>query len=205
MDPNCLHEKDHEEALERVISVRVKNDPRQRCKIDSIDLTCSGSTPSCSSVSNSESSDDVFYVYNPATPDAFPDKIESSEPEWPRVRQSTLSTLPNGLKKKHCNLDTKQLSLSEKLRLLRIHYVNVSNIIRVILVTICISLFAYQAKTIVEQYTKFETSIVMESVKPNWTQPPAITICTHCVLCGYGFMIAIAISFIWNNVVVTSL
>jgi len=93
-----------------------------------------------------------------------------------------LSTQPVSYSR-HCNLDVRALSLQESVHLARIHYLTIPNVIRLALVVFCLGWFIFNSVTILSEYLEYGTVVNLEFQPPKITQPPAISICTHCILC----------------------
>jgi len=85
---------------------------------------------------------------------------------------------------KHRNLDVKPLTFIERFRLARIHYFSVANAIRLTLILFFLWWFLYNAATILSDFEEHNNMIYLDFMPPNKSRPPAITICTHCVLCS---------------------
>ena len=165
------------ESLNRITSVRVKNGSskkRRRSK---------HRNSSTSYSSDSESSEDIFYIYNANQAAASTLPSAAIEPKTSTSHLSTLSR-PYRCTKRHCNLDTRPLTFRQRFLLTRKHYVTIPNCIRLATVAVCIAFFVYFAQKILNQFTKHETFIFLEYTNPVWTKPPGITICSHSLLCS---------------------
>ena len=111
-------------------------------------------------------------------------KLAQETKKRPKLSSNSSFNSNPGNIAKHSNLDTLQgLKLSDQFRLAIIRYLNISNGIRLALLLFCLGYFLYNAFTIYKEYSNFDTIIYLEYRQPNNTYPPAITVCTHCLLC----------------------
>lgn len=112
-------------------------------------------------------------------------KLAQETKKRPKLSSNSSFNSNPGNIAKHSNLDTLQgLKLSDQFRLAIIRYLNISNGIRLALLLFCLGYFLYNAFTIYKEYSNFDTIIYLEYRQPNNTYPPAITVCTHCLLCN---------------------
>ncbi|KAI2805275.1 hypothetical protein BLOT_004269 [Blomia tropicalis] len=85
---------------------------------------------------------------------------------------------------KHTNLDTLPLTFFERIHLARIHYFTIINCVRLFFVVFCFVWFVFSSTKILKDYSAFDTDVFVEYQNPDRTHPPAVTICTHCLLCS---------------------
>lgn len=160
----------------------------------------------------SESNSDIFYIYKPII--SMDSLKQSSEGQQARDRYkksrfrsaaqlqlghpqsgpneeepvTTTSHFSSSMDSvsyvKHSNLDVRELTFAERVHLARLHYLTIRNGIRLALVLFCLGWFIYNAYTILKEYTEYGTVVYMEYRQPKFTGPPAISICTHCILCS---------------------
>ena len=123
---------------------------------------------STSSISSIDSG--VFTICNPSRLEGNVFESRTTQAESPSYTR-------------HSYLDLRQLSFRDRFHLARLHYVTLPNGIRLLAVLFCFCMFAYVARTTFEEFIHRGTIVHLEYQSPNTSMPPAITICTHCVLC----------------------
>ena len=74
-------------------------------------------------------------------------------------------------------------TLTERLRYARRRYAKLGVGIRLVTIAICFIWFLVNSIIIWDEYVQNDTKIFLEYQTPNTSYPPAITICTHCILC----------------------
>lgn len=109
----------------------------------------------------------LFVIYNPLNKSAdtvgLQDLSESNN-EIQLTEHQLKSNLPQPLPR------TNSVSLSDGIRLATVLF--------------CLGWFIFNSYTILQEYTDHETIVYLDYQKPNISKPPAITICTHCVMCS---------------------
>ena len=127
------------------------------------------SKSSTSSISSMDSG--VFTICNPS-------KLKAIIP----MSQTIQATQPLTYTR-HSNLDVRPLSFKERCHLARLRYLNIGNVIRLVAITFCLAVFSYIAKTTLKEFLHHGTIVHLDYRSPNITMPPAITVCSSCVLC----------------------
>lgn len=91
---------------------------------------------STNSNESSDLSDDVFYTYssNNQAETASVDEVVISKVD--QKRPSSKRTKSARCRRKHDNLDTKSLTLLQRLRLAKVQYVNIPNLIRLFIIVV---------------------------------------------------------------------
>lgn len=119
---------------------------------------------------SSETASDIFYIYAPEK-----NSVLYSETNAKSAGDGSGSRPKPYVK--HDNLDTKKLNFRQRLRLSRVHFMQKSNLIRILFILFCLGWFVYNATVVLKQFLVFDTIVYMEYLSPNSTNPPAITIC----------------------------
>lgn len=84
---------------------------------------------------------------------------------------------------KHTYFDLKPLTFGEQLRLLRLYYLGWANVLHLLSVLLCLIWFAINAYHVSKDYFQLNSVVVIEYLPSDTTRPPAVSICTQCLLC----------------------
>ena len=135
---------------------------------------------------NSESSMNIFSVYKPDRL-SNQDIVTENEIELNENAETQLSFSPacNPTEyTKHTNLDVRPLSFAEQLNLLRIYYLTIPKAIHYGSLLFCFSWFIFNIYSVLYSYLEHNSYVMIEYKQPDWTKPPAFTICTSCIICS---------------------
>lgn len=105
----------------------------------------------------------------------------SDVPPWPdrdKVECRTNSS-------RRQDTEQEQLSAKEREQQAQLQYVTIANGIRFIILLICVAWCLFTSCIIIAEYWNYDTIVYLDYPQPSISKPPAITICTHCVLCSY--------------------
>lgn len=134
---------------------------------------------------NSDNSD-IFFMY--AVNDANKKKsiteikvVEIEEISNSKLNLPSTSSEPSEYTK-HNYHDLKPLTFTEQLRLICFHYVTWSNILRYFSIVFCVLWFLFNAYHLTRDY--FELTSKLDFIPSNTSRPPAVSICTQCLLCN---------------------
>ena len=125
---------------------------------------------------------DVFFMYSinkDGTESASEIKvIEINEGRASECSATSATSEPSAYPK-HTNLEVQPLSLFEKFRLFCLYYLKLRNIIKYVLVVICMGWFLFNAYNVLADYLENNSNVFLEYANSNLTHPPAVTFCTE--------------------------
>lgn len=129
------------------------------------------STSDLSSPSSSSSNSDIFAI-SQSSPSSSDSTATLSAVQVPHLLGYT----------RHNNLDVWPLSIKERLRLARVHYVTFPNAIRLCTILFCLCWFIFVSVQTLRDYIGHSTIVKLTYLDPDTTKPPAISVCSHSVL-----------------------
>lgn len=174
---------------------RTRSFPRSSTH-DSYMFRPSAPTLSTTTISTSSESD-IFKISQNRTASAAKSFTGNPPPRVVHRNRVNLRCRPRAYKR-HTNLDSRPLKLSEKLNLARLHYVTFPNIARLCCVLFALGWFLFIGKSFdhllskipitfspfsayntLSEYKQHNTTVSINFDKPSTSSIPSITICTH--------------------------
>lgn len=135
---------------------------------------------------NSSENSDIFCMYaiNDANNEESITEIKVVEiEEVPNSKLNLPSTSSEPIEyTKHNYHDLKPLTFAQQLRLICLHYVTWSNILRYVLTFFCVIWFLFNAYHVTKDYFLLNSKLLF--LPSNTSRPPAISFCTQCLLCN---------------------
>ena len=102
----------------------------------------------------------------------------------PAIRPTIRWAKPVPKYTRHNNLDISPLTPRQWLHLARLRYLNMANLIRLTTTVFCLSWCLFTWQKVIGEFREHETIVFVEYQQPGISNPPGITVCTHCVLCS---------------------
>lgn len=103
--------------------------------------------------------------------------------------------LPNDESTEERHIKTVEITLSpanlnKKAKYFSIkRYFNLSNIVYFLVILACLLWCSFNIYSVLHEYLNHNTIVFLEFYSPKETRPPAISICTQCILCSYVYSI----------------
>ena len=72
----------------------------------------------------------------------------------------------------------------DKLHWTPLQYVTYRNALRWVIILFCLYWFIVNSRIILREFNDHDTLVFLDYQPPNVSKPPAVTVCSHCILCS---------------------